>query len=57
MSSAQLFLFLFHEIYHFFFLLIVMISCKHAKQSDDEIYSRHLQRKVKLTYSHSYSGG
>jgi len=37
----------------FFFLLIVMISCKHAKQSDDEIYSRHLQRKVKLTIIHT----
>lgn len=33
----------------FLFILIVMISCKHVKQKDDELYSRHLQRKVKLT--------
>ncbi len=26
-----------------------MISCRHVKQKDDELYSRHLQRKVKLT--------
>ncbi len=26
-----------------------MISCKHVKQKEDELYSRHLQRKVKLT--------
>jgi len=29
--------------------IITMISCKHVKQRDDELYSRHLQRKVKLT--------
>jgi len=34
-------------------LLTLMISCKHAKQSDDELYSRHLQRKVKLTVIHT----
>jgi len=26
-----------------------MISCKHSKERDDQIYSRHLQRQVKLT--------
>jgi len=35
------------------FLLPAMIACKHAKQNDDELYSRHLQRKVKLTVIHT----
>jgi enterochelin esterase-like enzyme len=30
-----------------------MFACKHSKQSDDELYSRHLQRKVKLTVIHT----
>ena len=29
--------------------MISIISCKHGKQRDDQIYSRHLQRQVKLT--------
>ncbi|MBS1599097.1 MAG: esterase family protein [Bacteroidetes bacterium] len=41
----------------YFFLLflstLMIVSCKHAKQSDDELYSRHLQRKVKLTVIHT----
>jgi len=37
-----------------FSLLIIMISaCKHSQQRDDELYSRHLQRKVKLTIIHT----
>src|SRR5215467_12418782 len=31
------------------FSVIIMVSCKHIKQRTDELYSRHLQRKVNLT--------
>jgi enterochelin esterase-like enzyme len=34
-------------------LLILMTSCQHSKEKDDELYSRHLQRKVKLTVIHT----
>ncbi len=34
-------------------LIYSLCSCKHVKQSDDELYSRHLQRKVKLTVIHT----
>jgi len=36
-----------------FLFLLFMISCKHNEQKDDELYSRHLQRKVKLTIIHT----
>jgi len=36
-----------------FLFLFFMISCKHSEQRDDELYSRHLQRKVKLTIIHT----
>jgi enterochelin esterase-like enzyme len=29
--------------------MMLMISCKHSKERDDQLYSRHLQRQVKLT--------
>jgi enterochelin esterase-like enzyme len=37
----------------FLLFLFSMISCKHNEQRDDELYSRHLQRKVKLTIIHT----
>jgi hypothetical protein len=37
----------------FFLLMLLLFSCKHSKETHDEIYSRHLQRKAKLTVLHT----
>jgi enterochelin esterase-like enzyme len=34
-------------------LAILMCSCKHVKQNDDTLYSKHLQRNVKLHILHT----
>ena len=34
-------------------VLLLLISCKHTEQTKDELYSRHLQRKVNLTILHT----
>ena len=36
-----------------FSLLFTFYSCKHVKQNDDTLYSRHLQRKVNLHILHT----
>src|SRR5712675_3036650 len=38
---------------YFLTLLILAVSCKHVKQTDDDLYSRHLQRKVRLHILHT----
>ncbi len=38
---------------YFIVVLIMILSCKHTKQTDDDLYSRHLQRKVKLHILHT----
>ncbi|HMH34845.1 MAG TPA: alpha/beta hydrolase-fold protein [Puia sp.] len=37
----------------FAFLTFSMLACKHPEQQDDQLYSRHLQRQVKLTVIHT----
>ena len=34
-------------------ILVFFISCKHSEQTKDQIYSRHLQRQVKLSILHT----
>jgi len=34
-------------------LLLISFSCKHVKQTDDSLYSKHLQRTVKLHILHT----
>jgi len=34
-------------------LLILLFACKHVKQTDDDLYSRHLQHSVKLHILHT----
>jgi predicted alpha/beta superfamily hydrolase len=34
-------------------ILLACIACKHVKQTDDDLYSRHLQRSVKLHILHT----
>jgi predicted alpha/beta superfamily hydrolase len=34
-------------------ILVFLISCKHSEQTKDQIYSRHLQRQVKLSILHT----
>ena len=34
-------------------VLLLLISCRHTEQTKDELYSRHLQRKVNLTILHT----
>jgi enterochelin esterase-like enzyme len=36
---------------------LMLFSCKHGSQTEDELYSRHLQRKVKLTILHTPAPG
>src|SRR6185312_10764321 len=37
----------------FLFGVVCSIACKRTKQQDDELYSRHLQRQVKLRVIHT----
>ncbi len=37
--------------------LLFLLSCSHKEMTRDELYSRHLQRKVKLTILHTPSPG
>jgi enterochelin esterase-like enzyme len=41
------------KIFHLLLLLIVFTACKKVKQTDDNLYSRHLQRNVKLHILHT----
>jgi len=39
--------------FYLFFLIAIFCGCKHVKENDDTLYSRHLQRNVKLRILHT----
>src|SRR5580765_1319194 len=39
--------------FYFLFGFFILVSCKKVKQTDDNLYSRHLQRNVKLHVLHT----
>jgi enterochelin esterase-like enzyme len=41
------------KMYSLICMLILTAACKHVKQTDDNLYSRHLQRNVKLHILHT----
>ena len=41
------------KIFCLFFTLCIFCACKHVKQTDDDLYSRHLQHSVKLHILHT----